>query len=277
MKTKLFILSLTALVFSTMCYAQEHDLLGKQIDTTQTELVVQVDTKDSTFWMVSPNPPYIIDSNIVIEPQIAICGGIYPFTPDTMIVKDEANLVEFYWSKDKFNAPYYYLLVATDSSFHNIIYDEHFLKENIRILEKVMLNKPQIAICYDSATYKERFNSRYYWKVGVDTKGWGLYYNEPNGQDITWSNISEFELKDCYEPNYSKCLAFPNPAVDEIRVDTKFGDLIELLDSNGSVLVTTYGSEVSTTMINISQLKSGNYFLKITSGGDVKTSRIIKQ
>ena len=291
MKTKLFILSLTALVFSTICNAQEHYLLEKQIDTAQTDLVVQVDPPDSTYWMVSPNPPYIIDSNIVVEPQIAVCGGVFPFVPDSMNIKyPSIDTVEFNLSKDKFNAPYYYFQIATDSNFNNIVYSANSLLENKLVITKLKYSVYFSFDIEDTATHiyypKEKF-----WRVGVDTQGWGLNFNEPNGQNITWSNTDRFTSSlvfRCFPPDFfppDTCkstplengLAYPNPSTDIINVSALQGDLIELLDANGSVLVTAYSSEVSTNVINISQLKSGSYFLKITSVGDVKTSRIIKQ
>lgn len=282
MKTKLFILSLTALVFSTICNAQEHDLLGKQIlpqiDTVETGVVVNdsiyylVDPiPDSVYTMVSPNPLYVIDSNIVIEP--VLCGTQFPFEPDTMLVN--YFLDKFYWSKDKFNAPYYYLQVATDSSFQNIIYSEDSLVNNYTNIKWELINRPQIHVFYDSVNGKNDTrlfaSDKFYWRAGENTQGWGIY----DPKSITWSKVN---IGVC--PTICKVatgLVFPNPAIDVFNVTALQGDLIEILDANGSVLVTTYGSDVSLNVINISQLKSGNYFLKVTSGGDVKTSRIIKQ
>ena len=281
MKTKSFILSLTALAFSTICNAQEYDLFETQIDTTQTGFVMHVEPRDSTYWMVSSNPPYIIDSNIVDEPQIAICGGIFPFEPDSMNYKYSGyDTTEFYWSKDKFNQPYYYLQVATDSVFNNIVYSSNSIVGHKLIVVNQPFIKAQFYVM-DDTTSQLRAPNGYYWRVGVDTQGWGLYFNEPNGQNITWSKTDIY-----MPPTFYKCIepisfplyhVYPNPAIDEINVAALQGDFIELLDANGSILVTTYGTEVSTNVINISQLKSGNYFLKITSGREVKTSRIIKQ
>ena len=291
MKTKLFILSFTALSFSKICNAQERDFVEKQIfptiDTTQSGVIALDSTfylvdpiPDSTYWMVSPNPPYILDSNFNVEPPIQICGGGLPFEPDSMNYKYSGDdKTVFYWSKDKHNAPYYYLQVATDSSFTSIIYAENSLVDNNTIVINQPFTKAQFRIMGDTI-YKLK-TPRYYWRVGVDTQGWGLYFNEPNGENITWSQSKIYIPRVfgvCTEPySVSICESYPNPVIDIINVMAMQGDLIEILNANGSVMVTTSGSEVSTNVINISQLKSGNYFLKITSAGDVKTSRIIKQ
>jgi len=71
----------------------------------------------------------------------------------------------------------------------------------------------------------------------------------------------------------------PNPASSVLNINAKTGAAlsnIQLSDVNGRIVKTINAGNVSETQINISDLNSGIYFLKISSDLGVGTSKIIK-
>jgi hypothetical protein len=71
----------------------------------------------------------------------------------------------------------------------------------------------------------------------------------------------------------------PNPASSVLNINAKTGAAlsnIQLTDVNGRIVKTINAGNVSETQINISDLNSGVYFLKISSDLGVGTSKIIK-
>ena len=79
-----------------------------------------------------------------------------------------------------------------------------------------------------------------------------------------------------FASNYS---VYPNPATNVLNINTKGStslNQIQLTDINGRIVKTVNAGQVSETQINIGDLNSGVYFLKITSDLGVGTSKIIK-
>ncbi|SCY91291.1 T9SS-dependent choice-of-anchor J family protein [Flavobacterium caeni] len=71
----------------------------------------------------------------------------------------------------------------------------------------------------------------------------------------------------------------PNPASNVLNVNAKTGaslKKIELTDMNGRIVKSLDMGNVSQTQINVSDLQSGIYLLKISSDSGVGTSKIVK-
>jgi hypothetical protein len=75
---------------------------------------------------------------------------------------------------------------------------------------------------------------------------------------------------------------YPNPSADVIHIENSLGltiDQIELLDMSGRVVFVaqkgTFNNELA--QINVMNLTTGVYTLKMTSGVQTFTNRIIKQ
>jgi trimeric autotransporter adhesin len=70
---------------------------------------------------------------------------------------------------------------------------------------------------------------------------------------------------------------FPNPANDHISVTEMIkGSKVEIFDLPGTNIIETVTQGNSLTL-NLSQLKAGVYFIKITIGQDSKTVKFIKE
>lgn len=72
----------------------------------------------------------------------------------------------------------------------------------------------------------------------------------------------------------------PNPVNDVFNLTTKNGievQNVQVLDVNGRVVNETKGSKTETTQVNVSDLNSGVYFVKVQSDSGVGTSKIIKK
>lgn len=77
----------------------------------------------------------------------------------------------------------------------------------------------------------------------------------------------------------SNFAVYPNPATNVLNINTKGStsmNQIQLTDINGRIVKTVNAAQVSETQINIGDLNSGVYFLKISSDLGVGTSKIIK-
>ena len=82
--------------------------------------------------------------------------------------------------------------------------------------------------------------------------------------------------EDFFSSNFSM---YPNPATSVLNISTKNGialENVQILDINGRVVNQTNTTASETTQINVSNLNSGVYFVKIQSELGVGTSKFIK-
>jgi hypothetical protein len=81
------------------------------------------------------------------------------------------------------------------------------------------------------------------------------------------------------EQKESKLLLYPNPATDEISVDISekaYGSNLTIIDIEGQQLITRQITEPK-TQIDISNLPSGVYFLRLINNRTVTVGKIIKE
>jgi hypothetical protein len=71
-------------------------------------------------------------------------------------------------------------------------------------------------------------------------------------------------------------LIYPNPASEEVFVQSKVNGQLELLDLNGRVLQSMELNE-GKQEIKLSEYSAGIYLIKISSGSGVFTKRLIKE
>lgn len=104
----------------------------------------------------------------------------------------------------------------------------------------------------------------------------------PDGANSNIIGVDAFSVdrplstEDFFASNYA---VYPNPATNVLNINTKGNtslNQIQLTDLNGRVVKNINAGQVSETQINIGDLNSGVYFLKISSDLGVGTSKIIK-
>jgi hypothetical protein len=79
-------------------------------------------------------------------------------------------------------------------------------------------------------------------------------------------NVANSNLKDTFE-------IYPNPASSDVNIRTNENiDKLEVFDSLGRIVVV----EMSNNRINVSNLQTGTYIIKITSGNVIENKRFIK-
>lgn len=86
----------------------------------------------------------------------------------------------------------------------------------------------------------------------------------------------ELSTENFFASNYA---VFPNPASNVINVVSKAGaslSNVQLTDLNGRVVKTLNAGNVAETQINIADLNSGVYFLKVSSDLGVGTTKVVK-
>lgn len=104
----------------------------------------------------------------------------------------------------------------------------------------------------------------------------------PSGNNSDIIGIDTFSVdrtlgtQDFFAANYA---VYPNPATDVLNINSKNNMTIndmQITDLNGRVVKSVKGTGVSTSQINISDLNSGVYFLKITSDLGTGTTKVVK-
>lgn len=86
----------------------------------------------------------------------------------------------------------------------------------------------------------------------------------------------ELSTENFFASNYA---VFPNPASNVVNVVSKSGaslSNVQLTDLNGRVVKTLNAGNVAETQINIADLNSGVYFLKVSSDLGVGTTKVVK-
>jgi hypothetical protein len=105
----------------------------------------------------------------------------------------------------------------------------------------------------------------------------------PTGTNSDQVGIDQFTIErqvlsttDFFTTNFS---IHPNPVTDVLYITSKNSaiiEMIEVVDVNGRLLKHTSVSNSNSTQINLSNLNSGVYFVKVQSELGVGTSKIIK-
>lgn len=103
----------------------------------------------------------------------------------------------------------------------------------------------------------------------------------PSGNNSNIIGLDTFSIdrplstESFFASNYT---VFPNPTSGVLNIGTKGASMnqIQISDINGRTVKTINAANVSETQINISDLNSGVYFLKISSDSGVGTTKIVK-
>jgi hypothetical protein len=109
-------------------------------------------------------------------------------------------------------------------------------------------------------------------KLDIDVQSLHSIYNSTLNQCLTTS-IKE-------QKNQTVFTLSPNPTngILNINWNSKSNDCkIEVIDALGKVLISENHKEINQTSINVSDLSSGIYFVKITSGENTSTKKFIKE
>ena len=109
-------------------------------------------------------------------------------------------------------------------------------------------------------------------KLKTDVQALHSIYNSTLNQCLTTS-IKE-------QKNQTVFTLSPNPTngILNINWNSKSNDCkIEVIDALGKVLISENHKEINQTSINVSDLSSGIYFVKITSGENTSTKKFIKE
>ncbi len=106
----------------------------------------------------------------------------------------------------------------------------------------------------------------------------------PTGANSDYIGIDDFAVtrpaantKDFFAGNFS---IQPNPVSDVFTLSTKNGvaiEKVEVLDINGRIVSQINGSATEALQVNVSDLNSGVYFVRVQSDLGVGTSKIIKK
>ena len=76
---------------------------------------------------------------------------------------------------------------------------------------------------------------------------------------------------------FAKIKLYPNPASEYVNVELPFKvDRILVLDINGKQVKEISNPSVGVNLIQIEELSSGNYFVKLESGNKTRILRFVK-
>lgn len=109
-------------------------------------------------------------------------------------------------------------------------------------------------------------------KLDLDVQSLHSIYNSTLNQCLTTS-IKE-------QKNQTEFSLAPNPTSNILNINTKLKGnnfKIEIMDALGKVFISEEYKELNETSINLSNLSSGIYFIKVISGGNTSTKKFIKE
>jgi len=108
--------------------------------------------------------------------------------------------------------------------------------------------------------YSEYQQGNYTIDFSQDNSGRHLVISNPSGKKIFYNapNLNTLDI------SKSKISVYPNPATDLIKIENlKPNASLELIDSSGKLIKSVSNNKTSTTEINIKDLSSGIYYLKV--------------
>lgn len=103
-------------------------------------------------------------------------------------------------------------------------------------------------------------SENYYFTYNENSNGKNLIVSRTNGDKIFYTT----ELLGTAETSKSKISVYPNPATDIIKIENlKPNSSLELIDNSGKLVKTISNSKSTKTEVNIKNLPSGVYYLKV--------------
>ena len=176
------------------------------------------------------------------------------------------------WQADSTNYSFC-VQVATDSAFTNLITNVCNIQNNSY---EVLFIDNSGSVGNDSTNANQRrsaVNSNYFWRVGATDANaqtaWIATRVVSTSQTLTITGL-ESKLAT------SAVSAYPNPAADVLFVTATDAASVELLDVNGTSVLSANGN-VASKGLNVAHVAAGIYVLKVNQDSDVKTFRIVKQ
>lgn len=133
---------------------------------------------------------------------------------------------------------------------------------------------------WDDFTYVKNRNYEY----RIVALGCNAVSGSPSTPDKTVATNPEVPKMINFIRNDQGLMVFPNPTAENLafRLENKFaGKLaVSISDFSGKIVLSTYvtkNADVLNEVINVSNLKSGGYILKISGGNYLSRTKIIKQ
>ncbi|GAA4043728.1 T9SS-dependent choice-of-anchor J family protein [Flavobacterium chungnamense] len=120
-------------------------------------------------------------------------------------------------------------------------------------------------------------NVRFAFRYFVEDGGPGGANSDIIGLDTFLVDRPAANTQDFFTGNFS---IQPNPVSDVFTLNTKNGvaiEKVEVLDINGRIVSQVNGSSTEALQVNVSDLNSGVYFVRVQSDLGVGTSKIIKK
>lgn len=85
------------------------------------------------------------------------------------------------------------------------------------------------------------------------------------------------EMTGIEETNNNSCISFfPNPTIDKLTIIASDQASIEISNINGQIIKSIYGDK-KTTVIDLTDLSSGIYFMRVKTDKEIVTKKIIKE
>lgn len=110
---------------------------------------------------------------------------------------------------------------------------------------------------------------------GLNQIGYRLMVNSEDGK-VYYSSVKHL--------NYQKgisMVAFPNPAVDELRIRFNDGELVDfqvqIFDARGQLVNQLFGSHQAELQLDLYSLPAGQYVIRVLAGAEMGVSRVMVQ
>jgi hypothetical protein len=149
-------------------------------------------------------------------------------------------------------AVYYWLQVAEDESFNNILVEYTNLTNSERVVNTLQQNKT------------------YYWRV----RGWNLQGEAPWSEVYSFTTYLDVSVRDKFSDEIGLNI-YPNPIRNEAVIEFKAlqggNGEVSVYDANGNLVKTIFKGYISAGSnefsINVDNLSNGIYYYKVNIGG----------
>lgn len=167
------------------------------------------------------------------SPYFTLSSGLYN------AISGEIN-----WGENYFNVP-------TISTTFGIYEGEN--EQAVKLFDSLIYE-------FYAGNYNQQNTEKYYFSYSESNGGKSLIISRSNGDKIFYSN----KILGASEVSKSKISVYPNPATEYIVIENlKTNSNIELFDSSGKLIKTVYNIKHSKEEINIKNIPSGIYYIKI--------------
>ena len=154
-----------------------------------------------------------------------------------------------------------------------LFYDFHFGTDEMASLGSILDVSPELDVTWGTTTDAGwQPNTTYYWYItarnAVGSTNSPIY-------SFTTGPVDPLGTED-YQANIFK--VYPNPVNDMLSIDGNVRiDSLEVINQLGQRVLNINGSSLFNNQVNLGKLKSGLYFIKLTSNDKTEIIQIIKQ